>query len=293
MRASDMGGRRSLGSPTCSRRVVLRLTWGAVALLGWGGAHRAWGAGEGRHLPSDDPELLPPFERLHLPVLRLPVVTGNGAKIPVTVEMTHPMEPGHFISTVSVVNPRDPVPSKGVFHLTPANGRAAVSFQARMDQGRSEVSVTAECNLHGRWSSTGSINVAEGAGGCAVLAPAPAQIKDDEIRPPAIRIPELLKRGRLRPDETVRVELETRHPNRTGLGVRNGKFVQVSEPFHLVEIDVFYDQERVSRFDCTAALSDDQFIGFWLRVPREGLVRALLTNNRGQRFEAVQQIRFS
>jgi hypothetical protein len=89
------------------------------------------------------------------------------------------------------------------------------------------------------------------------------------------------------------VELETRHPNRTGLGVRNRKFVQVSEPFHLVEIDVFYDHEQVSRFDCTAALSDDQFIGFWLRIPREGLLRALLTNNRGQRFEAVQQIRFS
>jgi len=288
-----MRGRRSLGSPACSRRAFLRLTWGSVGLLGWGGAHRAWGAGDSRYLQSDDPELLPPFERLHVPLLRLPVVTANGAKIPVTVEMTHPMEPGHFISTVSVVNPRDPLPSKGVFHFTPANGRAAVSFQARMDQGRSEVSVTAECNLHGRWSSTGSINVAEGAGGCATMAPAPVQAKDDEIRPPAIRIPAMLKRGRLRPDETVRVELETRHPNRTGLGVRNRKFVQVSEPFHLVEIDVFYDHEQVSRFDCTAALSDDQFIGFWLRIPREGLLRALLTNNRGQRFEAVQQIRFS
>jgi len=278
--------RASLGS----RRAFLGL---AVGLLGNGATRRAWGGGDGRHLESDDPDLLPPFERLHLPVLRLPIVASNGAKVPVAVEMTHPMEPGHYISAVRVINPRDPIPSKGVFHLSPANGRAVVSFQARMDQGLSEVSVTAECNLHGRWSSTRSINVADGAGGCAAPAPAPSRVKDDAIRPPAIRIPIVLKGGRIRRDDVVRVELETRHPNRTGLGFRSGKFVQESEPFHLKEIEVSYGQERVSRFEGTSALSDDQFIGFSLRVPYEGLLRALLTNNRGQRFEAAQQIRFS
>jgi desulfoferrodoxin (superoxide reductase-like protein) len=293
MPASDTGIERVSRPPVCSRRAFLGLTSAAVGLLGSGATHRAWAAADGRHLEPDDPDLLPPFERLHLPVLRLPIVAGNGAKVPVTVEMTHPMEPGHYISAVRVVNPRDPIPSKGVYYFSPANGRAAVSFQARMDQGRSEVSVTAECNLHGPWSSTRSINVADGAGGCAAPAPAPSRVTEDEIRPPAIRIPTWLKGGRIRPDDVVRVELETRHPNRTGLGFRDGKFVQESEPFHLKEIEVFYGQERVSRFEGTPALSDDEFIGFWLRVPREGLLRALLTNNRGQRFEAARQIRFS
>ncbi len=292
MPASDTGLHRAARSGLWSRRAFLGLA-SAAGLLGSAPGHRVWGAGDGRSLTLDDPDLLPPFERLHLPVLRLPMVASNGAKIPIAVEMTHPMEPDHYISTVRVVNDRDPIPSKGVFHLSPANGRAAVSFQARLDQGISEVAVTAECTLHGRWTSTRSINVADGAGGCAAPAPAPSKVTADEIRPPGIRIPQLLKHGRIRPDEVVRVELETRHPNRTGLALRNGTFVQESEPFHLKEIDVFYNQERVSRFDCTAAFSDDEFIGFWLRVPREGLLRARLTNNRGQRFEAVQGIRFA
>jgi desulfoferrodoxin (superoxide reductase-like protein) len=284
---------RAAGPPDRSRRAFLGLASTAVGLLGGGLVPRAWGGSDPRRLAPDDPDLLPPFERLHLPVLRLPVVAVNGAKVPVAVEMTHPMDPGHYISTVRVVNERDPVPSKGVFHLSPANGRAAVSFQARMDRGLSEVSVTAECNLHGRWSSTRSINVADGAGGCAAPAPSPTQVKDGEIRPPALRLPQLVRDGRIRSGDIVRVELVTRHPNRTGLGFRDGKFVPESEPFHLKDIEVFYGQQRVSRFECTSALSDDQFISFWLRVRHEDVLRARLTNNRGQQLEAAQPIRFS
>jgi hypothetical protein len=69
--------------------------------------------------------------------------------------------------------------------------------------------------------------------------------------------------------------------------------VQESEPFHLSEVEVFHGGERVSRFECTPALSDDVFISFPLRACREGPVRAVLTNNRGQRFEAAQDIRFA
>ena len=275
-----------------SRRAFLALASGAVGLLAEGGSWQGGRAAEARRLSADDPDLLPPFERLHLPVLELPVVAGNGAKVPIVVEMTHPMDQGHCITTIQVSNERDPVPSKGVFHWSPANGRLYLSFQARLHDGRSEVSVTAECNRHGRWSSTRSISVVEGAGGCAAPAP-PARIKDDEIRPPALRIPELLKRGRIRPDEIVLVQLVTRHPNRTGLGFRDGRFVQESEPFHLRLVEVFYGGERVNRFECTPALSDDVFISFPLRARREGPVRAVLTNNRGQRFEAAQDIRFA
>jgi len=241
----------------------------------------------------EDPGLLPPFERLHFPVLRLPVITINGAKVPVVVEMAHPMEPGHYITSVHVVNERDPVPSKGVFHFTPANGQVYLAFQARVDQGISEVSVTAECNLHGRWASTRSINIPDGAGGCAGPAPPPGRTAAPDILPPRIRIPQLVTHGRIRPNEIIEVQLLIRHPSRTGLAGANGKFVQVSEPFHLQEMEVVYGGERVSRFAMTSALSDDPFIAFRVRVVREDPLRILLVNNRGQRFEATHQIRFS
>ncbi len=288
-----MSAREASRPPGWSRRGVLGAAAAAVGLWGGGALGRAWGAAPARRLSSDDPDLLNPFERLHLPVLRLPVVASNGAKVPIVVEMAHPMEPGHYITSVQVINDRDPVPSKGVFQFTPGNGQVYLSFQARMDHGISEVAVTAECSVHGRWSSTRSINVPTGGGGCADPSPPPSRSRDDDIRPPAIRIPQLLKGGRIRPDEIVLVQLVTRHPNRTGLAVRGGKFVQEFEPFFLTEIEVLYGGERVSRFEGTPALSDDLFIGFPLRARRAGLLRAVLTDNRGQRFEAAQDIRFA
>lgn len=285
-------GQRASRSQECSRRGFLGLASAAVGLLAEGALPRAWGATPVRSLRADDPDILPPFERLHLPRLRLPVVTENGAKVPIVVEMTHPMEPGHYIRSIRVDNDSDPVPSKGTFHLTPANGQVYLSFQARMHYGMSEVSVTAECNLHGRWSSRRSITIPEGGGGCAAVAPAPSRA-NDEIRPPAIRIPKLVEGGHIRPDEVMLVQLMIRHPNRTGLLFRDGKFVQASEPFHLREIEVLYGDERVSRFELTSALSDDPFISFRLRARREGPLRMLVTNTRGQRFEAVRQLRFS
>ena len=43
----------------------------------------------------------------------------------------------------------------------------------------------------------------------------------------------------------------------------------------------------------TSALSDNPFIAFRLRARGEDLLRVVLTNNRGQRFEAAHPIRFS
>src|SRR5438445_10207435 len=124
------------------------------------------------------------LERLHVPVLRLPTTTRNGAKVPIVVEISHPMEPEHGITRLEVVNERDPVPSKGVFHFTPANGQVFLAFQARMDQGVSEVAATAECTLHGRWTSARSVTIPPAAGGCAGSAPPPGTTSATQRVPP-------------------------------------------------------------------------------------------------------------
>jgi hypothetical protein len=43
----------------------------------------------------------------------------------------------------------------------------------------------------------------------------------------------------------------------------------------------------------TSAVSDDPFVTFRLRAAREEPLRVLLTNSRGQQFEATHQIRVS
>ena len=230
----------------------------------------------------------------HLPVLRVPAFTRNGPKVPIVIEMAHPMTPEHHITSVHVANESDPISSKGTFHFTPANGRVYLAFQARMHEGSSEVSATAECNRHGSWSTTRPIEIPEGAGGCSGTAPKTVgRAGGADIGAPVIRIPELVERGRIRPGELIHPQLKMRHPNRTGLVFRDGKFVAESEPIHLDVMEVHYGSERVSWFSMTSALSDDPFITFALLARHEAPLRIVLTNNRGQQFEATHQIRFS
>jgi sulfur-oxidizing protein SoxY len=230
-------------------------------------------------------------ERLHRPLVRVPSATANGARVPIVVEMAHPMDPDHHVTTLEIVNPRDPVPVKGRFHFTPANGRAYVAFQARLDEGPSTVIAASECARHGPFSATAAVTIAPGAGGCAGGAPLALRADIDEIRPPVIRIPKLVAEAAIDVGEIIDVQVKMKHPNRTGLVVRDGTFVQDTEPFHLTELDVFYDRDRVSRFVLTAALSDNPLITFKLRARREGAIRVTVTNTRGQRFEATHALR--
>ena len=221
------------------------------------------------------------------------MVTANGDRVPIAVEMGHPMEPDHHIARVTVVNERDPVPLKGTFELTPASGMVHLAFQARIDEGVSLVAVTAECSLHGAWTTTATVRVADGAGGCSDPAPPASRAAPAAILPPRLRLPGLVRTGRVRSEEVLEAQLLMRHPNRTGLARRDGKFVAESEPFHLREMDVFYRDARVSRFLFTSALSDDPLIAFRVRAGQGGLLRAVLRNTRGERFEALTRVEVS
>jgi desulfoferrodoxin (superoxide reductase-like protein) len=203
------------------------------------------------------------------------------------------MTPAHHVTSVEVVNASDPIPSKGTFRFTPANGAVYVAFQARMNDGVSEVTVTVECNRHGRWATCRRISIPEDAGGCAGTAPPPGRTGDDDIHPPEIRIAELVQRGWIHRGEIIHPQLKIRHPSRTGLAERDGSFVQESEPLYLEEMEVWFGGERVSRFELTPAVSDDPFISFALLAAREGPLVVRLVNNRGRRFEAAHEIRFS
>jgi sulfur-oxidizing protein SoxY len=232
-------------------------------------------------------------DRAHTPVLRAPIVAANGGKVPLVLEMAHPMEAEHYIRSVEVTNARDPIPSKGVFEFTPANGQVYLAFQARMDEGVAEITMTVECSVHGRSTSPPvSITIADGTGGCAgpgATAPPRALV----VRPPEIRIPALLKGESLHPGEVFAVQVGLTHPSRTGLTRRDGQFVATVEPFYLQRIEIFYDEEPVSRFLTTAALSDDPLLTFRMRARRDGLVRVVATSNRDQRLMATHAVRLS
>jgi sulfur-oxidizing protein SoxY len=274
-------------TPGLSRRSFLALASAAagVSLLPPSRGRAAGAAGDAPSRP--DPQE-------HTLQLRVPPRTANGAKVPIVVESPHPMTPGHHVTSVRVANDGDPISCKGTFHLTPANGRVYVAFQARMHEGASSVSATAECNLHGSFSASSPIEIPEGAGGCMGGGPATlGRTPGEDVHAPVIRVAELVERGALRRDEIVHVQLKMRHPNRTGLAYRDGRFVQESEPIHLDAIEVLYGGAPASRFELTSALSDDPLITFALAAGRGGKLEIVVTNSRGQRFHAAEELRVS
>ncbi len=88
----------------------------------------------------------------------------DGANAPCFIEMDHPMDPGHYISSIQILDYKDPIIWKGTWHFTPESGRVYLYTQLRLDSGRSTVYAIAECNQHGRWVGSARVNVA--VGGC-------------------------------------------------------------------------------------------------------------------------------
>jgi sulfur-oxidizing protein SoxY len=226
------------------------------------------------------------------PVIRLPVLTENGAKVPVVVEVEHPMEMDHHVTGITVVNERDPIAGKGEFSFSAANGQAYVAFQARLDDGPSTVQASVECSRGARWTGTAPTRVVDGAGGCGGPEPRPERATTG-IRPPVIRLPQVVRDERIGPGRILDVQVKIQHPVRTGLERRGGAWVQTAEPFYLTEMDAFLDAERVSHFALTPAVSDNPLITFRLKPRRAGLLRVMFRNNRGARLEAEHPIRFA
>jgi desulfoferrodoxin (superoxide reductase-like protein) len=204
------------------------------------------------------------------------------------------METDHYIKSIQILNESDPIPSKGIFHLSPANGQAYLSMQARMHSGTSTVRVIAECTRHGRWTTSQPITIPEGGGGCAnATEEGDGLLVDDAIRPPVIRIPELVERGKIRRGEVIQVQMKLKHPSRTGLTLQGTTFHQTADPFYPKELKVYYGDRVVSRYEMTPAISDNPFITFKLRATEESAIRIIVTNSRGQQFQAVQEVLFA
>ena len=222
----------------------------------------------------------------HTPKLILPATTRNGNHVPVVVKMNHPMEPDHYIRRVEFRNESDPIPSKGIFHPTAANGETYLAFQARMDSGTSTVLAIAECNLHGTWTARHRITIPDGQGGCATVAVPKEAAAIEEIVPPVIRIPELVRRGRLTKGEMAEVQVKFKHPSKTGLAYKDKKFFQIEEPLYVISMQVLYGDRLVSRYEMTAGLSDNPFLKFKLKFTEEKPIRVVFTNSRGRQFSS-------
>jgi desulfoferrodoxin (superoxide reductase-like protein) len=219
-------------------------------------------------------------DREHRVKLDLPILSEEPTAVPLAVSLDHPMEPGHFIRWIEVTADNDPVPAKGRFVFTPANGRAWVAYQMRSGAGGT-VTATAECSRHGRFSASQALRVVEG--GCTT---GPARGARERGGNPVVRLARTPRAG-----EIVEVRARVDHASHTGLGMRDGKVVREQPEYFVRHMAVFLDDEQVCEFRMTSAVSPNPLVRFSLRVARSGTLRVVFTNSEGQRWEAVQPLR--
>jgi predicted secreted protein len=216
----------------------------------------------------------------HVPQLDLPILTEDPAAVPVIVGVDHPMEPGHYIRSIRITLPTDPVPDKGLYQFTPLSGRAWVSFQMRSGAG-GVVRAEAEDTRHGKFVASGEVRVAEG--GCGV---GPDKVDRRRAGNPVIRLPRSVGAGQI-----VEVRARIDHGSHTGLAFKGGRYVREAPPYYLTDLLATFDDTTICDFRLTSAVSPNPLIRFNLRVPAAGTLRVVWKNNEGKTWEASQPIR--
>jgi desulfoferrodoxin (superoxide reductase-like protein) len=220
-----------------------------------------------------------PLASGHQPILDVPKLAEDPTAVPVRVSVDHPMTRDHFIESVELILEADPVPHKGTYRFTAANGRAGVSFPMRSGAG-GLLKAIATCNRHGRFIGTREVRV--GGDGCA------SESDGWRGRPakPRIRIMGAPKIG-----EIVEVATRLDHVSDTGLQVKDGKYTRVRPEFFVRRMQVFLGDQRISDFQLTSALSSNAIVRFPVRVTSASMLRVVVVNSEGRRWEAAERIR--
>ena len=252
-----------MGKCLFSRRLVLQ-----IALLGTGAVVLRPAVGSAQSL-----------EREHQPNLELPVIAENPTAVPVRVSVDHAMEPNHFIRSIEIVLDKDPVPHKGTYRFTPANGQAWVAFPMRSGTG-GIVRATVECSQHGRFVASRDIRVA--SDGCATLSDT---IDKDRLGNPRLRLARPPRLG-----EVIEVRTKIDHDSDTGLSLRGATYVRERPEFFLKQMRVYFERELISEFRLTSAVSPNPIIRFPFKMARAGTLRVVFLNSEGRQWEVAESI---
>jgi sulfur-oxidizing protein SoxY len=219
-------------------------------------------------------------DREHRVDLDVPILSEEPAAVPIRVAVEHPMEPDHYIQSIEISIDRDPVPAKGKFLFSPANGRPWAAYQMRSGTG-GLVKAVAVCTRHGEFLASHEVRVVDG--GCSTP---PDRSARDRAGNPELRLPRVIKAG-----EPFEVRARVSHGSYTGLVLKQGKFVRELPEYYVKQMTVWLDDQRVSEFQMTSAVSPNPLIRFPLRVIRPATLRVQFVNSEEQRWEASQAIR--
>src|SRR6266542_5612758 len=118
------------------------------------------------------------------------------------------------------------------------------------------------------------------SGGCATTADAASR---DRLGNPRLRMSRAPKVG-----EVIEIRTKLDHDSDTGLRLRDGRYVRERPEFFVKQMRVYVDQQLISDFRLTSAVSSNPIIRFPLKVSRSGTLRVVFVNSEGRQWEVTE-----
>ena len=207
--------------------------------------------------------------------LRVPVRAEDSGVVPLSINAKIPQTAERYIQKVYVFIDKNPKPLAGVFHLTPAMGRADLSMRLRINEF-TFVRVVAEMN-------NGDLHMDEGytraSGGCSEPPPF---LKLKEAR---ARIGEMKFRASEKPDAggATLGQLIISHPNITGLQLdqRTRAFIP---PEYVTKVEISFNGEHIMTAETDISISEDPSFRFFFQPKAGGTIEAKMTDSKGRSF---------
>lgn len=207
--------------------------------------------------------------------LRVPVRAEDSGVVPVSINAKIPQTPEHYIRTLYVFIDKNPKPLAGVFHLTPALGRADLAMRLRINEF-TFVRVVAE-------TSDGTLHMHEGftraSGGCSEPPPF-LKLKEARARIGEMRFHAHEKTPG---DDVALGQLIISHPNITGLQLdqRTRAFIPAE---YVTKIEISFNGEHIMTAETDISISEDPSFRFFFRPRAGGTIEARMTDSKGRSF---------
>jgi len=205
--------------------------------------------------------------------LRVPLRAEDSGVVPVSINAKIPQTPERYIRTLYVFIDKNPKPLAGVFHLTPAMGRADLAMRLRINEF-THLRVVAETN-------DGALHMHEGytraSGGCSEPPPF---LKLKEAR---ARIGEMRFHAQESADDVSLGQLIISHPNITGLQLDQRTRAYIPAEY-VTKIEISFNGEHIMTAETDISISEDPSFRFFFRPRGGGTIEARMTDSKGRSF---------
>lgn len=207
--------------------------------------------------------------------LKTPYRAEDASVTPVSITAEFPQSPTRYIETIYMFVDKNPQPLVGIFHLTPAMGRADLAMRVRVDQ-YTNVRAIAVLNNGEHHMVT---NFVKAQGGCSAPLAADFAAAMETIGEMKFRT-----MGEPNDDRTLVGQFMLSHPNVTGM--QKDQKTQLIRPAHYVEtVKIYYNDKHIMTAETGFSISADPSFRFFFRPEGGGKLRAEVHDSKGNSWQ--------